>query len=112
MARDHACEARAGLDRELVQRQVRGAERQRLRERRRPAVLGIAGERVDEVEADAPNMLLGGGERRKAFASGMGAAEEGEGLVVEALKAERDAVDPGAGEIGEAGGLHRARVRL
>ena len=32
----------------------------------------------------------------------MGAAEEGQRLVVEALQAEADAVDAGAGEIGEA----------
>src|SRR6476469_2647975 len=46
-------EASAGLNGQLVQREVRVAERQRVVERRRPPRLGVTGERVDQVEADS-----------------------------------------------------------
>src|SRR5687768_11850262 len=82
-------EARAGLDGQLVQRQMGGAERQCLVERRAPRGLRIAGQSVNQIEADAGEALLGNGQRIEALASRMGTAEEGEALVVEALKAER-----------------------
>ena len=55
-------------------------------------------------------MLLRDFERGKAFARRMGAAEEGERLVVEALQAEREAIDPGGAKVGEAGGLDRIGI--
>ena len=42
----------------------------------------------------------------------VGAAEEGEAGVVEALQAEADAVDAGAGEVGEARGLGAVGIGL
>ncbi len=45
-------EARAGLDGQLVERQMPGAESQRARQLRLPMLGGLAGARVDQVEAD------------------------------------------------------------
>ena len=42
----------------------------------------------------------------------MGAAEEGEGRVVEALQPERQAIDAGRREVGEAVGLDRVGIGL
>jgi len=42
----------------------------------------------------------------------MGAAEEGKRVVVKALKAEADAVDACASEVGEAGGLRAVGIGL
>ena len=89
-----------------------GAEAERAVELGRPARFVVAGERVDEVEADAVDRALRGGERALALVGGVGAAEEGEAGVVEALQAEADAVDPGAGEVGEVGGLGAVGVGL
>src|SRR5688572_6202705 len=46
-------EARPGFDGQLVERQMTGSERERAIERRAPRGLGVAGQSVDQVEADA-----------------------------------------------------------
>src|SRR4029078_2891230 len=103
-------ETRARLDRQLVEGEVPGAEREGLCEGRRPAVFAVAGQRVNEVEADAPKAPLRNLQRCKALARRVRPAEESERLVVEALKPERQAVDPGMSEIGEAIGFDRIWV--
>ena len=60
--------ARARLYRQLVQREVRGAESERLSESCRPTRLGVARKRVNQVEADAAEVFLRGLEGAKAFA--------------------------------------------
>src|SRR3982750_4705928 len=96
------CKARPGLDRQLVKRQMAGAEAESLRKRRRPAVFGVARKRVDQVEADSSEMVLCDFEGLPSLACRMRAAEEGEFLIVETLQPEREAVDSGCSEIGEA----------
>src|SRR5438874_9359551 len=79
-----------------------GAEAESLRQRRRPAVFGVARKRVNQIEADSSELVLRDFERLPPLACRMRAAEEGELLIVEALQAEREAVDSGCREIGEA----------
>ena len=64
-----------------------GAERQRLAERRRPARFGVAGKRIDQVEADPSEIPLRDFKRAETFARRMGAAEEAQRLIIEALQA-------------------------
>src|SRR5438270_4674199 len=99
MQRGEAC---ARLDCQLVEREMAGAEAESLRERYRPAVFGVAGKCVDEVEADSAKMVLCDFERLPSLADRMGAAEEGQLLIVETVQAEGEAVDYGCMEIGEA----------
>ncbi len=107
---DHRCEARAWLDRQLVQRKVRGAFAERPIQGRRPARFGFAGQGVDQVEAHARKVRLGDVECPLPLVGRMRASEEGEAGIVEALQAERQAVDARGGEIGEARGLDRVRI--
>ena len=77
-ARGHRGEARAGLDRQLVEREMAGAEAERPLELGRPGRLALAGQRVDQVEADPVEAALRGrqrGERlRRRHARGRGSA--------------------------------------
>src|SRR5207248_10558375 len=104
--------ARARFDRQLVEGEVARAQAQRLRQRCRPAVLRVAGHRVDQVEADAAEIPLRGFKRAEPLARIVGAAEEGERLAVEALQPERESIDPRRGEIGKARRLYRVGIRL
>src|SRR6185369_15325553 len=112
MARNHRGEARAWLDRQLVERQMLGAERERAFEARRPASFTIARQGVDQVETDATDRRLGRLQRAQSLVRGMGAAEKSERLIVEALQAEADAIDAGLGEIGEARRLGAVGISL
>ena len=105
MARNHRGEARAGLDRQLVEGEMLGAERQGLVQACRPARFVVAGKRVDQIEADSVHCRLRGIKGSQSFGRRVGAAQEGERFIVEALQAETDPIDPGAGKIGETGGL-------
>ncbi len=51
-------EARARLDRQLVERQVTGAERERAGKHRLPLDGGLTGQGIDEVEGDAVEVPL------------------------------------------------------
>lgn len=70
----------------------------------------MAGAGIDEVEADTTEMGLGKIQRGKAFADVMQPTEEFQGVVVERLKAKRDAIDSGAGQGREVCGLDRKSV--
>ncbi len=74
--------------------------------------LGVAWKRVDQVEADAPEMLLRGFQRGKAVARRVGAAEEAKRRVVEALQPEREAVDAGGLEIRKSRRFDRVGIGL
>src|SRR4029079_1409443 len=102
MPADHGRKARARLDRQLVQGKVLRSERKRLAEHCSPALLRVAGQRVDQVEAHPPEPLLRNFQGPEALAGGVGAAEKGERLVVEALEAERQAIDAARRQLGEA----------
>ena len=69
---------------------MRSAEAERLGQGRRPGVLGLVGQRIDQVEADPAEIALRRLERDKAFTRTVGAAEETQCGIVEALKAERE----------------------
>ena len=89
------------------------------------SALIVTGEGVNQVETDPVEVLLGDIQGPQPFACRMSTAEESEGVVVEALQAEADAVQPGnercphrdaPGITGPAsrarcGPLRRARVR-
>ena len=109
---NHRRETRPGLDRQFVEREMAGAEADGALERRCPALFGVAGKRIDEVETDAFEPTLRGFERMQPFARAMRAAEKAQGLVVEALETEREPVDAGYGEIGEARRLDRVGIRF
>ena len=89
-----------------------GAERQRAGEFGLPVGFALAGAGVDEVETDPIEHRLRGGERGQPFGDVMRAAEEMQCLILQRLQAERDAVDPGGGQIGKARGLYRIGVGL
>ena len=63
-----------------------GAERQRALQRRRPGRLAVAGQRVDQIEADPREMPLRDGESALPLIRRMGAAKEGQLYIVEALQ--------------------------
>ena len=102
--------ARARLDGELVEREVAGPQRQRARQFGVPAFRRVAGAGVDEVETDPREMALGDIERGEPLGGIVEAAQKMERLVVERLKAERDAVDPRARQRGEIGRLDRRGI--
>src|SRR5688572_1856898 len=95
-------EAGAGFDGQLVERKVTRSERECAGQHCFPLSRRLAGQRVDEVEIDPPEMALGDVERGKALGRRMGAAEEAQSGVVQRLESEADPVDAGTGEIGEA----------
>jgi len=64
------------------------AERQRLRESDGPVVFGILRKAVDQVEADAFEILLRSSECSETLVRRMGAAEKRQRVVIEALKAQ------------------------
>ncbi len=60
-----------------------------------PLAHGLAFARIDQIERDAIEMLLGERQRGQRFLRGMLAAERLEAVIVERLHAERGSVDPG-----------------
>src|SRR5688500_2938996 len=89
-----------------------GSEAERAVEVTARALLFVARERADQVEADPFEMALPGVERRESLRRRMRAAEEGELLVVEALQPEAQAIDSGRGEVCEAPGLDAVGIGL
>src|SRR5215217_4043390 len=86
---------------------MRCSEAERLRQGHRPAVFGVAGKCIDQIEADAPEVLLRNLERLPSFPRRMRSPEEAERLVIEALESEREPVHARGSEIGEARRLDR-----
>src|SRR5690606_25594851 len=103
-------EPRVWLDRELVQREMAGAEGQGTGQFGVPLLRRLTGPGIDQVEAYAPEMTLRDFERGETFADVMESAEEAQRLVVERLHPERDTVDAGRGELGKIGRLDRRRI--
>ena len=89
-----------------------GSEAEGAIEHRLPVLGPLTGQSIDQVEADAAEMALRGLQRRQSLPDAVGAAQEGEGAVVQALQAEADAIDPGCREIGKTRGLDRRWVGL
>ena len=102
----------ARLDRQLVEREMIGAEGQRPTQLLFPCGGALAGQRVDEVEAHPAEMALGHLYRPRCLALVMGAAEEMQRFFLQRLHTQRHTVDPGAGKLGEAVHLHAVRVCL
>jgi len=75
-----------------------------------PAFGGVFGAGVDQVEGDALEVFLRGGEGFQAFVDVVEAAKEVQGFIVQRLEAEADAVDAGLREIGELAGFDRGGV--
>ena len=103
-------EAGAGLDGELVEREVAGAEAERTPELRFPGRRALFGPGIDQVEADTVESGLGGVERRQAFRDIMRPTEKMQRSIVERLNTKRYAIDACAREIGEARGFNRGRI--
>ena len=106
-------ESRAGLDRQLVEREMLGRMADRelelgAPERRR--LLGRAG--IDQVEGVALEIFPGDRDRIQRFLRRVHPAERFEVGIVQRLHAERDAVHPGRPEIAEAAGLDAGRIGL
>ncbi len=104
-------EQRIGLDRELVVRQVFGREGQRLLEIRARGVEALPRQAVHQVEIQVVETR---GAREFDCAAGVGgvvhAAERGEHAVVEALHADRQAVDTGGAVVAVAAGVNRLSI--
>ena len=105
-------EARAGLDRQLIEREVLGPERQRAGQLGLPFRQRLAGAGINQVEADPAEITLGDGQRGQPLGDIVRAAQEAERGVVQRLQPQRHPVDPGRGEIGEARRLDRGRIGL
>ncbi len=89
-------EAGAGVDGELVGREVLGFQCHRLDQGLSPGRRGLAGQTVDQVEAQVVETgLAGQGHRQLALGPGMGAVDSAQGLVVKGLDADTQPVDPG-----------------
>src|SRR5262245_30993321 len=95
-------ERRAGLDRELIEREVVGGVAKREAELVAPGLRRLALARIDEVERDAAEMALGKVERRERLIGGVLAPERFQACVVERLHPEREPVDAGGTIAGEA----------
>ena len=89
-----------------------GAEGEGAPQFRFPIRFALVGTGVDQVEAHPIEHALRRVERGQPLRHVMGAAEEMERLIVERLKAERGAVDPGAGQIRKARRLDRIGIGL
>jgi hypothetical protein len=105
-------ERRAGLDRELVDREVPDRVIERAPQLGRPIGDGLVRPGVDQVEADSVEMPVRRPDGIECLGDVVSPAEKGEVAIVQRLDAERDAVHPGVGEGGEAPGLDAGRVGL
>ncbi len=95
---------------ELIDREVVAGEGDRVLQFAPPGRRRLARAGVDQIERDTRQVAGGKGERRRGFGGGMAATEEGEGVVVEGLNAEGEAIDAGQTITGEAFGFGRGRV--
>ena len=105
-------EHRATLDGELIDREMRAGMFQRPGEFPPPALSGLAGPGVYQVERDALEQRTRGGDRFESLVHAVLPAERGEPLRVQGLHAERQAADAGRAKGGKPGRLHRCRVGL
>ena len=108
----HRLERRPGLDGELIQREVVGAESERAVELCPPGRQVLAGPGVDQVERDARKQQARQLERGNGLLGGVLPAEEDQRVRVQALDPERDAVDAGGAEGAEPSRLDAGRVGL
>ncbi len=81
-------EARAGLDRQLIEREVAGAEAERAGQLRLPLAERLTGPGIDQVERYAAEMLLRSRQRAQPLIDAMRTAEKAERRIVERLQAE------------------------
>ncbi len=105
-------EGGAGLHGELVERQVVGGERQRLAQLRAPGGQRLLRAGVDQVEGQAGEGRARELQRGARLGGVVLPAEHAQGVGVERLHAEREAVHPGLPEGGEPPRLHAGRVGL
>ena len=105
-------EGGVGFEGEVVARQVLHAEADRRLQVGERHVQGLAGEGVHQVEVDALEVRARGFDRAPGLVAAVDAADLRQHGVVEALDAERQAIDAGGAVVAEACRLDRARVGL
>ncbi len=98
-------EGGAGLDRQLIGRDMFGPERDGLGEFGRPGLGGLAGKGVDQVQGQAWKRLRRQLRSPPRLGGVMVAAQEPERRVVQGLEAQGQPVHPGVGEAREPAGL-------
>src|SRR5262249_51601715 len=91
--RDALLEHRAGLDGELIERDMACGEAERRLELRLPFRQRLLRPRIDKIEGEAVEGVARNLERAQGFRRIVLAPEEAERLVVQRLDAQRDAVD-------------------
>ena len=87
-----------------------GAERERAGQFGFPCGHRLAGPRIDQVKTDARKMLLRRRDRTPRLVFAVRATKKLKDLRVKALHADRNAIDPRGGKIGEIGNFHRIGV--
>ena len=102
----------AGLDRQLVEREMLAGERQRLVELGVPSRDALARAGIDQVEREPREDVAGMLDRGDRLVAVVPPAQKAQRRRVERLDAEREPVDPGCGKSPEAIGLGGIRVRL
>src|SRR5439155_8136175 len=100
----------AGLDRQLIEREMLAGEVQRLVELGLPRRDALARAGVDQVERGAREAGAGETDCRDRLIAIVPAAKEAERLRIERLDPERQPVDAGGGKTGEARSLGRIGV--
>ncbi len=101
-----------GFDGQLIGREVLGPEGRGGLQLRRPGPGRLARPGVDQIQRQAREGGAGDGGGADPLSCGVVAAEEGQGLVVDRLQAQRQPVHTGVGEGGEAAGLRVGRIGL
>src|SRR5579872_320270 len=102
--------ARAGLDGELIDREMIAGQGQRLFELRLPLRERLARPRINEIEGKTREKPLRERECRERIAHIMAPPEEAERLLLERLHPERETIDPGRAKCLEPLPLERGRV--
>ncbi len=102
----------AGLECELIEREMGKPEPQRLVEFSAPGALTLAGPGIDQVDGKSRKEGLGCRDRPPRLRHPVRAAEEAERLFIEALHPEREPVDARLTEGGEFRGLDRGWIGL
>jgi hypothetical protein len=110
--RRHRREARARLDRQLVQRQMPRSETDGAPQFGLPRRFALPRSCIDQIEAHPIEAGLRHIERPEPLRYAMCAAEEAKHRVVQSLQAQADTVDPCRRQIGKARRLDRRGVRL
>ena len=100
------------LDGQLIDREMLRVPRQDLVELVPPGAPVLAGPGVDQVAGDPGKALAGQRQGGQRLGRVVAPPQEAQGVVVERLDAEREAVDPGPPEAVESGRLGRGRVGL